>query len=91
MHASFSAVEAFARCQGDCLAGDCKAFSLQYDYDKKDGSKYCFLYKDSAEPRMPKCASDPFNTLDCSYVTNYGEFWITPAAKAHYNVLDKVR
>lgn len=89
MGGSYAPNVAYQECESDCDSGDCKAFSLQDDSRSKfAGNKRCFLYKASKEPSPETCADDPFNTHSCTYVTSGGQFFITPAAKAQYNVQD---
>lgn len=83
---------AHAACEADCDLGDCRAFSLQDDYRPgRDGMRWCFLYREVGEPSPEICADDPFNRADggtCAYGTSNGQFFITPAARAQYNVND---
>lgn len=88
---SYFSSAAYEECQADCDNSDCKAFSLQDDYRPgKEGLRWCFLYKESQEPSPLACANDPFNeeAVSCAYTTQGGQFFITPAAKAEYNVDD---
>ena len=89
MGKSYSPTAAIKSCMADCDNGDCKAFSLQDNYcPGKEDLKLCFLCKESAEPLPQACADDPFNRMGkfCGYGTAGGQFFITPAAKAMYNV-----
>ena len=89
MGSSYDPNVAYEECESDCDSGDCKAFSLQDDTRPNfAGNKRCFLYKASKEPSPETCADDPFNTHSCTYATSGGQFFITPAAKAQYNVQD---
>lgn len=87
MGASYEPSVAYSECEADCDNGDCKAFSLQDDTRNNFiGNKRCFLYKASKEPSPEICANDPFSRSSCTYATSGGSFFITPAAKAQYNV-----
>lgn len=87
MGASYEPSVAYSECEADCDNGDCKAFSLQDDTRANFiGNKRCFLYKASKEPSPESCANDPFSRSSCTYATSGGSFFITPAAKAQYNV-----
>ena len=89
MGKSYDPSVAYQECESACDIGDCKAFSLQDEYRPgKQGLKLCFLYKESGEPSPEVCANDPFNVSQCKYATANGQFFITPAAKAMYNVND---
>jgi parallel beta-helix repeat protein len=88
---SYSPETAYEECEADCDGGDCKAFSLQDDYRPgNEGLKFCFLYKEAAEPSPESCADDPFNVQGaaCAYSTQNGQFFVTPTAKETYNVND---
>lgn len=87
MRGSYIPSEAYEECEADCDDGDCKAFSLQDDYRPDfSGYKRCFLYKASKEPFPEICANDPFSHPFCTYATSGGSFFVTPAARALYNV-----
>jgi len=73
MGSNYDPSVAYQECEADCDDGDCKAFSLQDDYRPgNEGLKFCFLYKESAEPQPIACGNDPFNQkgVSCSYHTN---------------------
>jgi len=88
MHASYPAYEAKEKCKNDCDLNDCKAFSLQFDYDKRNGDRMCFLYLDSMEPSPESCGNNPFHHEFCSYPTQDGQFFIVHSAAKKYNVID---
>mmetsp|Transcript_36441 Transcript_36441/g.109456 ORF Transcript_36441/g.109456 Transcript_36441/m.109456 type:complete len:691 (-) Transcript_36441:309-2381(-) len=90
MHSSYPPITSLAQCEDACeSSGDCRAFSLQYDYAAQNGDEKCFLYRDSEEPSPPKCANDPFNAGGgCSYGTVDGRFYVRPQARDEYNVSD---
>ena len=86
---SYPPSSAVEECGADCDAGDCRAYSLQDDYRPGMGGKsFCFLYRESKQPRPAVCRDDPFNRPRCTYATSNGRFFVTAAAKAEYNVKD---
>mmetsp|Transcript_27583 Transcript_27583/g.41731 ORF Transcript_27583/g.41731 Transcript_27583/m.41731 type:complete len:585 (-) Transcript_27583:1085-2839(-) len=91
MGSSYNPETAEEECSLACDNGDCYAFSLQDDYRPgNEGLKLCFLYKESQEPSPEACQNDPFQLSSCTYATNNGQFFITPAAKYLYNVNDSI-
>ena len=84
MYESYPAEKAKDECQYACDSNDCKAFSLQWDYDLNNGDRMCFLYLESKDPSPLNCDLDPFHSDNCSYPTVDGQFFITKdAAKRH--------
>lgn len=91
MGGSYQPETAYDECAADCDGADCRAFSLQDDYRPgNEGLRWCFVYRESAEPSPAECADDPFNQqgASCAYGTSDGQFFVTPDAKEMYNVND---
>jgi len=86
-YAIYTAPTAKENCANDCDENDCKAFSLQMDNEGQNGNRLCILYIKSKEPSLSSCASNPFNTSNCSSSTMDGQFFITFDAAKKYEVV----